>query len=181
MFKLTIPAIEQWDEAKQEFVWSKETTLQLEHSLVSIAKWESKWCKPFLDNRQPKTDEETLDYIKCMTITQNVDPQIYNCITTQMLNDITAYIDAPMTATTFVDEKRGRNNGEIVTNEIIYHWMIALNIPDRFEKWHLNRLLTLIKVCNIKNQPSKKMSRRETMRNNTALNAARRQKFNSKG
>lgn len=180
MFHVTIPASEQWDEAKQEFVYVKEQTLQLEHSLVSLSKWESKWCKPFL-TKDNKTNEESLDYIRCMTITQNVDPNVYNYIPNSVIKDIFEYIDAPMTATSFVERSTGKSTGESVTAELIYYWMISLNIPLECQKWHLNRLLTLIKVCSIKNQPSKKMSSKQILSNNAALNAARRKALNTKG
>ena len=180
MLQITIPAVELWDERKQEFVITKEQTLQLEHSLVSISKWESKWCKPFL-SKQEKTSEETLDYIKCMTITQNVDPEVYNYLTIGNINEINEYIEAPMTATYFSDEKTNKTSREQVTAELIYYWMIALNIPFECQNWHLNRLLTLIKVCSIKNQPPKKRSRKEIMSRNAALNAARRKQLNTKG
>ena len=180
MLQITIPAVELWDERKQEFVITKEQTLQLEHSLVSISKWESKWCKPFL-TKQEKTFEETLDYIKCMTLTQNVDPEVYNYLTNENIKEINEYIGAPMTATYFSDEKTNKTSREQVTAELIYYWMIALNIPFECQKWHLNRLLTLIKVCNIKNQPPKKRSKKEIMSRNAALNAARRKRLNTKG
>ena len=181
MLQITIPAIEMFDEQKQEFISTKEQTLCLEHSLVSLSKWESKWHKPFL-SKEPKTNEETLDYIKCMTITQNVDPNIYLCLTRENIELVNQYIEDPMTATWFSEEsKRGGSGGEQTTSELIYYWMIALNIPFECQKWHLNRLLTLIRVCNIKNQPPKKMSRRDIMSRNSAINAARRKKYNSKG
>ena len=180
MLQIIIPAAEQWDEVKQEFVDSKDQTLQLEHSLISLSKWESKWCKPFL-SRDEKTYEETLDYIKCMTLTQNVKPEAYYRLTPDNISQINKYIEAPMTATYIPDNRNGRSKGETITNELIYYWMITLNIPVEFEKWHLNRLLTLIKVCNFKNQPPKKMSRRDIMSRNAALNAARRKQFNTKG
>ncbi len=182
MLQITIPATELWDDRNQVFINTKEQTLQLEHSLVSISKWESKWCKSFLSKTE-KTYDETIDYIKCMTITQNVSPEVYDRLTKENIEQINEYIQAPMTATHFLDEeKSGRSNGEQVTSELIYYWMIALNIPiDECQKWHINRLLTLIRVCNIKNQPAKKMSRREIMNRNAALNAARRKQLNTKG
>nr|DAQ19166.1 MAG TPA: hypothetical protein [Caudoviricetes sp.] len=180
MLRITIPAVEQWDEEKQEFVTTKEQTLQLEHSLVSLSKWESKWCKAFLTKNE-KSFEETLDYIKCMTLTQNVDPKVYNYLTNGNIAEVNRYIEAPMTATYFSDDKNGKVSREQVTSELIYYWMIALNVPFECQKWHLNRLLTLIKVCNIKNQPPKKRSKREIMNRNAALNAARRKQFNTRG
>ena len=179
MLQLTIPANEVWDEEKQEFVYIKEQTLRLEHSLVSLSKWESKWCKSFFA-REDKTYEETIDYIKCMTLNQHIDPDVYRYLTNQNIKDINEYIAAPMTATTFSDNRRGGPR-EQITSELIYYWMIALNIPFECQKWHLNRLLTLIRVCNIKNQPPKKMSKNEIRSRNAALNAARRKRLNSKG
>lgn len=181
MLQLVIPiSIEGWDEEKEEFVEAKTVTLQLEHSLVSLSKWESKWCKPFL-SKENKTAEETLDYIKFMTITQNVNPDVYKHITSENIDQVNNYIAAPMTATTFSEDKSGKSNREIVTAELIYYWMVALNIPFECQKWHLNRLLTLVRVCNVKNAPPKKMSKREIMSRNTALNAARRKQHNTKG
>lgn len=180
MLKIIVPATEAFDESKNEFVEvKKEQTLKMEHSLVSLSKWESKWNKSFF-SKQAKTYEETLDYIKCMTITSNVDPDIFTRLTKQNIDKINDYINAPMTATTFSNEK-GKPNNRLITSELIYYWMITLNIPFECEKWHLNRLLTLIRVCNAENQPNKKMSQRQIMQNNAALNAARRKKFNSKG
>ena len=178
MLLLTIPPIEMFNEKTSEFVYSKETKISLEHSLVSLSKWESKWNKPFL-SKDNKTLEETIDYIRCMTITQNVDPEVYFRLTDENINTINKYIESPMTATTFSDN--GHSSREIITSELIYYWMISLNIPMECQKWHLNRLLTLIRVCNIKNAPAKKMSRREIMNRNAALNAARRKKLNSTG
>jgi hypothetical protein len=180
MLRITIPAVEHWDEVKQEFIQTKEQTLQLEHSLVSLSKWESKWNKPFL-SKEVKTNEETLDYIKCMTISQNVDPNVYNCLTSEHIAQINKYIEAPMTATTFTEDKNGKRNREIITAELIYYWMIALTIPFECQKWHLNRLLTLIRVCNIKNAPPKKMGKKATASHYAQLNAARRQQMNTRG
>lgn len=181
MLRITIPATEKWDEDAGCFIFSKEYNLQLEHSLVSLSKWESKWQKPFY-TRADKTYEETIDYIRCMTITQNVPPEAYENITNNNIAEVSDYIENPMTATTFSEKKQaGGNNGEQITAELIYYWMIALQIPMECQKWHLNRLLTLVRVCNIKNAPPKKMGRRETMNRNRSLNAARRARLNSKG
>lgn len=180
MLQITIPAREMWDEQNNEFVYTNEQTLQLEHSLISLSKWESKWNKPFL-SKESKTYEEVLDYVKCMTLTQKVSPEIYANLTDENMRDIQRYIEAPMTATTFSEEKNTKGNREIVTSELIYYWMIALGIPMECEKWHLNRLLTLVRVCNIKNSPPKKMGKNAIMSQNASLNAARRKRLNSKG
>lgn len=181
MLVITVPAIEGFDDEKQEFVTlAKEQTLQLEHSLVSLSKWESKWCKAFL-SKSEKTLDETVDYIKCMTITQNVNPEVYDRLSRSNIDAINNYIDAPMTATTFHTDNQKGHSSETITSELIYYWMISLNIPMECQKWHLNRLLTLIRVCNVKNTPPKKMSKGDIMRRNAALNAARRKQLNSKG
>ena len=181
MLEITISGTEEWDEDKEEFITTKETTLRLEHSLVSLSKWESRWCKPFLDSTD-KTIEETIDYIRCMTITQNVDPNVYYGLTNENVQQVEAYIYAPMTATT-ISRRNKKTFGpkETITSELIYYWMIALNIPFECQKWHLNRLVTLIEVCNIKNSPPKKLSRNELLMRNTELNAQRRKALNSKG
>lgn len=180
MIELFVPlGVEQWDEEKQEFIYPKVQKLQLEHSLLSISKWESKWCKPFL-SKQEKTSEETLDYIKCMTLT-SPNPDVYSYLTVPMVDKISQYINAPMTAKKFSENGPAKRSQEQITSELIYYQMIALHIPFECQKWHLNRLLTLIRVCAIKSQPPKKMSTREVMRRNTTLNAARRKKFKTKG
>lgn len=181
MLRITIPAAELFDESTESFIYKKEQMLVLEHSLVSLSKWESKWNKAFL-TKEDKTTEEVIDYVRCMTVTQNVDPEVYFRLSSQNIDDINAYIDAPMTATVINRQNRkGGFNREKVTSELIYYWMIALNIPFECQKWHLNRLLTLIEVCEIKSQPPKKMSKREIAARNSALNEARKQKLKTHG
>lgn len=185
MLEITVPAEEVWDDEKEEFVSSpifREWHLQLEHSLVSLSKWERKWHKPFF-SKKDKSLAEIIDYIKCMTITKNVPPNVYDRISKNqiLIDQISAYIDDPMTATTFSNDSSKRSGRETITAELIYYWMISQGIPVEFEKWHINSLLTLIRVCNIKNSPGKKMSASETARRNAALNEARRKKHHSKG
>lgn len=181
MLQITVPiSPEIWDEKNEEFIEPKTASLQLEHSLVSISKWESKWHKPFL-SKEPKTAEETIDYIKCMTLTQNVKPEVYDHLSKENIEEINAYIDDPKTATTFSKDRKSARSREIITSELIYYWMIALNIPFECQKWHLNRLLTLIRVCEVKNTPGKKMSQREVLNQYAAINAANRKRFNTKG
>lgn len=183
MLQIDIPEVELYNSETQEFTYIKPQKLQLEHSLMSLSKWESKWCKPFLST-DDKTVEQTIDYIRCMTVGPPASQDVYNLIAynEDVIKKIKAYIDAPMTATWFHEKEGSRKSSkEIVTAELIYYWMIALQIPFECEKWHLNKLLTLIRVCNIKNSPSKKMSRKEIYSKNRALNEARRAKYNSKG
>lgn len=177
MLQINIPGREFWDEKKQEFIYSKDYSICLEHSLVSISKWEAKWKKPFLSDKNEKTREEMVDYVKCMTITQNVDKEAYNNLTNRNLKEIKDYIDDSMTATWFTEDKsKKEKNREQITSELIYYWMIASQIPFECQKWHLNRLLTLIKICSIKNSPKKKMSKQDIMKRNTALHNARKKK-----
>lgn len=180
MLQITIPAAvrEDYDAKSNTFIYTeteKEQTLFLEHSLVSLSKWESKWHKPFISKNE-KTDEELLDYVKCMTRTPNVNPDIYARLTRDNFDKIEKYIDDSMTATTFSSEQNGKHNREVITAEIIYYWMVSLNIPFECQYWHLNRLITLIRVCNIKNQPPKKRNRQDTASRYAKLNAARKQK-----
>lgn len=180
MLQITIPAFSYFDEEREEFIdVPKDTTIQLEHSLKSIAKWEAKWRKPFIGNSRtpPKTREELIDYIRCMTLTQNVDPLVYTGINNSLMQEITDYLESPMTATWFSEESNKKPSSEIITAEIIYYWMVSLKIPFECEKWHLNRLITLIRVCSIKNQPPKKMSPKQALSNRRALNAARLKRF----
>lgn len=179
MLEIVVPEQEIWDEERQQFFTFKGQKMTLEHSLVSLSKWESRWQKSFLHTKE-KTVAEINDYVRCMTITQNVDPLAYIFLTKENYKAINDYIDNPMTATT-INEQNKPPNREIITAEIIYYWMISLQIPFECQKWHLNRLLTLIKVCNIKNGDPKKMSKREIMSRNRSLNAARRAKLKSRG
>ena len=180
MLEIVIPETEQYDEANGCFITTKKQVLRLEHSLVSLSKWESKWHKPYL-SRKPKSQEEQIDYIRCMTLTQNIDPEVYTRLSAENYAAINAYIEAPMTATCLIEDKQARGHKETVTSELIYYWMISYNIPVEFQKWHLNRLLTLIRVCNVKNSPPKRRSKREMWNRNAAINAANRKRFGSKG
>lgn len=180
MLQIDVPAGEFFNEITNQFEYSKATTLTLEHSLVSLSKWESNHCKPFLTGDE-KTNEEILDYIKCMTLTQNVDPNVYKSLSNENIDKINKYINDPHTATTVKENPNAPKGREIITSELIYYWMIALQIPFECQKWHLNRLLMLIKVCNIKNTPPQKMTQRQLMSRNAALNAARRKQLNSRG
>lgn len=185
MVTITIPATEseQWDEINEEFVYQtveKEQVLHLEHSLIALSKWESKWHKPFLTDKELTLDE-TIDYIKCMTLDKNIDPKVYDRLTQSNIAEIREYMNDPMTATTFSNRSESKNNGEQTTSELIYYWMIANNIPVEFEKWHIKRLLTLIRVCSVKNAPPKKMGRKAILRQNAEINAARRKQLHTKG
>ena len=183
MLQITVPETELFDESTETFIQIKETTLRLEHSLLSISKWESKWCKPFLGtNKEDKhTNKEMLDYIKCMTLNTNVSKNVYNALTQENLEEISKYINHPMTASTVINlAKTNPFKKEIITSELIYYWMIAYQIPFECEKWNINMLIMLIKICNAKNNP-KKMSKREIAMQNRALNRARRKALHTKG
>lgn len=181
MLQITIPETELFDEARQEFIYvDRPVTLTLEHSLVSISKWESKWKKPYISNEE-KTVEEVIDYIRCMTITQNVDPNVYYALTEQNFREIEEYIQDPHTATTIKEPGRPTKNGEGVTSELVYYWMCAYQIPFEAQKWHFNRLMTLIRIAGIKNNPDRKMSRKDAFMQQRELNAMRRAKAKSKG
>lgn len=158
----------------------KAQTVELEHSLLSIAKWESKWHKPYL-SMEAKTEEESLDYIRCMCLTRNVDPTVFRALTRENVKAISDYIADPMTATTF-NRKDKRRSREIITNELVYFWMANFSIPfDPCQKWHFNRLMTLIEIAAIKNEPPKKMGTRDILKQNAMLNAQRRAKLGTRG
>lgn len=186
MLQITVPGYEDYDEVRNLFITSKEQTLVLEHSLVSISKWESKWHKPFLNNKDFGNGEqgmkEYIDYIKCMTITKNVPNDVYLGIlrSESLIKQIHDYIEDPMTATWFSKED-SRPSREVITSELIFYWMTVYSIPFECQKWHINRLLTLIHICTIKQGTQKKMSKGEILSNNRSLNAARRAKMHSRG
>lgn len=185
MLKLEIPGDEYYDEKQEVFIQTKTTTLNLEHSLISVSLWEAKHKKAFLKTLPSDPDhspEEYIDYIRCMTLNKNVPDEVYNRIGANELRKVLDYINDPMTATTFNDKnspsgKRGRKT----TSELIYYWMTVNNIPFECQKWHLNRLLTLIRVCNAEQAPAKKMSKKDIMAQNASLNKMRRAKHHTKG
>ena len=179
MLEIEIPGKELWDEEQEKFLEGEAVKLRMEHSLVSISKWESKWHKSFLSTKD-KTDEELIDYMRCMTITQHVDPKIYNNFTVDIVDQIMEYVNDPMTATTFRDTN-SRPDNSIITAEVIYYWMVSFNIPFDCQKWHINRLLTLIRVCNAKSQSPKKMTRGELAQRTRTLNAQRKQQLGTSG
>ena len=181
MLQIIVPKREYFDDSKQEFVYFRECTLNLEHSLLSISKWEQKWKKPFLSKEQ-KTNEESIDYIRCMTL-NNADPNAYYGWTQSMFGKVSEYINDPMTATWFNNKSQNSPGGrtQVVTSELIYYWLIAFNIPFECQKWHLNRLLTLIKICEIKNAPNKKMKQKDIYSQNRAINAARMRNLGTNG
>lgn len=182
MLRISLRKREVFDEETLEFKTIEPRTLRLEHSLIALSKWESKWCKPFLTSSktQKRTPEEMIDYIRCMSLDE-IEPEDLLGLTQSDLNKISEYISLPMTATTFRDDPNARPSREVVTAEIIYYWMITLGIPFECQKWHLNRLMTLIKVCSIKNAPEKKMSKKQMLSQRNALNSARRRQMNTRG
>lgn len=180
MLTIHVPSAKFWDEEKEVFIRTKDTTLKMEHSLISISKWEAKWHIPFYETE--KTAEQVMSYLQCMTLNQDVDPLVYGALTVEQVNEINAYISDSMTATKIYseDDKPGTNNQKI-TSELIYYWMIKFGIPESFEKWHLNRLLMLIRVISEEEKPKKKLSQRELMARHKAINAKRRAERKSRG
>lgn len=181
---ITIPAQDRWNEEKECFeTIGKDTTITLEHSLLSLDRWESKHKKPFLGDEK-KTKEETVDYIRCMTITKGVDPRVYQFLTDENARTVNDYIKDPMTAS-WISEKGDSNprkiEDRIITSELLYYWMFELNIWPEFEKRHLNKLIMQIKVCNSERSGGKKMTKRETAQTYRDLNAKRRAEMHTKG
>ncbi|UVK58678.1 hypothetical protein SEA_GANTCHERGOBLIN_16 [Arthrobacter phage GantcherGoblin] len=179
MLTITIPEIEYFDDVTERFVTKPEYKLDFEHSLVSLSKWESIWEKPFLGPEE-KTREETLGYMQCMCLTPNIPPEVFLSLSNEQIDQINEYISAKMTATFFMEEpakRAGPTRKELVTSEVIYYWMISHSIPVEFEHWHLNRLITLIQVCNRKNQEAESKGKKPTgLRDKNAL--ADRQRLN---
>lgn len=182
MLQIITEEIEIFDENTNTFSTIPPKVINLEHSLISISKWESKWLKPFLVKKE-KTYDETIDYIRCMNVTPNIDDRIFGVLSKENIDKITDYINSPMSATVFIDSSGGRggSSSEFITSELIYYWMILFNIPYTYEKWHINRLLNLIRICREKQEKPKKMSSRAIAEQNRALNEARRARLNSRG
>lgn len=180
MLELITPKTDFFDEDQEIFITRPEQVLKLEHSLLSVSKWESKWKVTFETLSQNPSQEQIVDYIRCMTINK-VNPMIYLCLTNELIASVRDYISDSMTATTFSTNRRRSGRRQIVTSELIYYWMICYNIPFECEKWHLNRLLTLIRVCDSKQQKPSKMSTKEIYNQNRALNEARLKSLKTKG
>ena len=188
MLQVTIPAREWLNEKTGEFIYLKETTLRLEHSLISISKWESKWKVPYLDETAQLTYEQLIDYIRCMTINNDVDPMVYYSIPQSIMQKIEDYTNDKMTATWFTEDKVPKKTGfkmkgmqEKVTSELIYYWMIEAGIPMECERWHINRLMTLLRVCSVKRSKPEKKTKKQSAMDRAALNRARLQKYKTKG
>lgn len=192
MLSIVVPGGKRSYDAKRNLFYhvDKDTTIELEHSLISLQKWESKWHKPFLETKD-KTYEETIDYIRCMCLSKNIKEDVFYCIPEKEMNKISEYIEDPMTATWFSEHPGSSGlsgpprRKQLITAEIIYYWMISNNIPSEYRKWHLNQLLTLIRVFNVKNSEmvnrKQKRSRNAILRDYKAINEANKKKFNTKG
>jgi hypothetical protein len=180
MLKLTILGTEYFNEETSTFETVDDIDLELEHSLVSLSKWESKFKKPFLSNEK-KTSEEFFYYIEAMIISPIYSLDILFRLSEENIVKINDYIESTESATTFgsMPERKGR--GEVITSELIYYWMVAFTIPFECEYWHLNRLFALIRICNIKNSKPRRMSRHEIASRNRELNAIRRAQYNTSG
>jgi hypothetical protein len=180
MLNLTIQGDEFYDETSETFLSVDVVELVLEHSLISLSKWESQTKKPFL-SRDEKTPEEVRLYIKAMIISDNYPPDIVDRFTQEDMSAVNAYIDSSESATKFGSMPETGGRGEVVTSELIYYWMVMFNIPFECQTWHLNRLFSLIRICNLKNSKPKKMSRQELAARNRALNEQRREQLNTNG
>lgn len=183
MLNIEIPAQELFIPNTNEFLIIDAQILRLEHSLVSISKWEEKWHEKFLDPKRQSTQEQVIDYIKCMTLNENVSDNVYKLLTQNDIVKIKEYMEDPHTATTFhhFGENQKRFSNKVTSTEEIYYMMFSYGIPKECETWNINRLLTLIEVFSVKNGGEKKMSTKEVMQQNAALNAARRAKLKTKG
>lgn len=180
MLQIAIGGGDYFDEKESRFIPRPSKIVKLEHSLKSVAKWESKWKVSFLSTKE-LTQEQNIDYIHCMETSGQIDPKVFDFLTPDQLKTINEYINDKMTATTINRRGPQKPSREIITSEVIYYWMIQYGIPPEYERWHLNRLLTLIEVCSVKGGPQKKMSRKEQMAEQRALNATRKAKHKTKG
>lgn len=180
MLRIIIEGTETFNQETQTFDTFDDVIVDLEHSLISLSKWESKHKKPFIV-LEKKTTEETFDYLKAMVVTPNLDPDVLYRCSQKNIDMIQEYIDSSQSATTFGEMPGRRGPGEVITSELIYYWMVAFTIPFECEYWHLNRLFSLIRICNIKNSKPKQMSRNELAQRNAELNAKRKEQLNTTG
>lgn len=181
MLTITIKGDELFDERTAEFFSVDDVVLDLEHSLVSLSKWESIYQKPFLSKREDRTPEEIQGYIRAMILTPGITDEILARMSTENINAIKDYIESPQSATTFNEMHESKGRGETITSELIYYWMVAFNIPFECEYWHLNRLFSLIRICNIKQEKPKKMSKSAIARQHHELNEQRKAQLGTRG
>lgn len=180
MFTVVIPEREFFDETGSRFVKMEGGSFEIEHSLAAVAKWEARHGTPFF-SMTDKTADESVDYIRCMTVTPDVNPDLYNRIDNELMAKINDYIATKQTATTIKMRAGLKKKSEIITAEVVYYWMITLGIPSEYDQWHMNRLFTLIEVFNDKSGPQKKMKQKDILAQNRALNEARKTKYKTKG
>lgn len=179
MLTLKIESFEGWDEEKEEFIYIEGQTIHMRHCLASISKWESKWHIPFL-SRKEKTEEQALDYIRCM-VEEEVSDTVINIIQTRYGREIESYMNNPSTATVVHHDKQEIGSNSPKTSEVIYSWMFQLNIPMECQYWHINKLITQIDYMNEQQKPPKKISKKDAMARQARINAERRAKLKSKG
>jgi hypothetical protein len=180
MLTLHVAGVESFDDNSQEFTSQGEVVLELEHSLVSLSKWESVHEKPFL-GKEAKTPQEIISYVRCMTLSDDIAPEVFDQLNIKHFDEISEYIDAKRSATWFSDQPGTPKSREVITSELIYYWMTVFNIPFECERWHLNRLFTLIRICNIKQSKPEKMSRADMAQRNREMNAMRKQQLGTSG
>lgn len=181
MLKITIGGDEHFNEVTNKFETVNSITVELEHSLFSLSKWESKYQKPFLTVKEEKTREEIFDYVRSMLVNPDVDPDVLYLCSPENIDEIQKYIDSPQSATTFGSMPGRRGPSEVITSELIYYWMVMFNIPPEYQHWHINRLFALIRICNIKQSKPKKMTKNEVAQRNRELNAQRKAELGTSG
>lgn len=180
MLRIIIEGDELFDESTNEFSRVGDIVIDLEHSLVSLSKWESMYQKPFLSSEKRST-EEIFGYLKAMMLDADIDSNLVRRFSQKTIDQIQEYIDSSQSATTFGNMPARNGPGEVITSELIYYWIVSYNIPFEVERWHLNRLFSLIRICNLKNSKPKRMSRNEIAQRNRELNAQRRAELGTSG
>lgn len=180
MLKIIVPSMDLFNEEDNTFTTVPETIIELEHSLLAMSKWESKFQVPFLGS-SPKTNQEMLEYVRLMIVTPNYPENILSRLTSENYDSIKEYIESSQSATTFSNRSKAKGKPEIITSELIYYWMVAFTIPFECESWNLNRLFALIRICDIKNSKPKPMTQRELAERNRSINEQRKAKLGTRG
>lgn len=179
---------ELFDEETNTFLHPVGKKLHLEHSLLSISKWEAEWEIPFLNT--DKTSEQSLSYIKCCVLDDDFDELLLNTLSDKNILDFNAYLSKGMTAKKIIDlrsslsqkrKSRRPASQKALTSEDIYYSMIQFHVWKECEEWPLQRLLSLLQLCSLKSNSTGEMSKSDQAKFYREENARRKAKYHTNG